>query len=119
MFICIYIYGREEITLVSLAGELYLELSEGERKKFFFSCMLRSNHCMRVAKHSTIFLSRLAEMEKMNDIGLCSEEYKFLRKHLDTYKQLQSVYAVKQSDVERARRAAQQCGLEFTKTSKK
>lgn len=81
--------------------------------------MLRVQYVLRKTKHSASFISRLTEMENGKDPGLCSEEYKFLRRHIATYKRLQSAYAVKQSDVERARKVAQQCGLEFTKATKR
>lgn len=81
--------------------------------------MLHNSYWLWIPKHSTTFLARLQQLERTSNSGLCSEEYKFLEKHLDTYKRLQSVYAVKQSDVERARRAGQQCGLEFTQAVKK
>lgn len=63
--------------------------------------------------HSERFLRRLSELERCGD-GLGCSEYKFLRSELATYKKLQGRYGVKQTDVERARLAARQCGLEFT-----
>ena len=41
-------------------------------------------------------------------------EHHALQEHLAHYKTLQNAYGVKQSDVERARKVAQLCGLEVT-----
>lgn len=47
-----------------------------------------------------------------NPLG--SGTYAFLLARLQNYRELQSAYAVRQNDVERARKAGQMCGLEFT-----
>jgi hypothetical protein len=44
---------------------------------------------------------------------LSQQEYGHLRRFLASYKELQGHYAVKQNDIERARRAAEVCGLEM------
>lgn len=81
--------------------------------------MLHLGYVLRKTKHPASFISRLEELKSVKDSGLCSEEYQFLRQHIAAYKGLQTAYAVKQSDVERARKVAQQCGLEFTKAAKR
>uniref|UniRef100_A0A7S1W230 Uncharacterized protein n=1 Tax=Neobodo designis TaxID=312471 RepID=A0A7S1W230_NEODS len=48
------------------------------------------------------------------DSVLAGESYSFLQSQVDAYRELQAQYAVKQTDVERARKAAAMCGLEMT-----
>lgn len=72
-----------------------------------------SGRILNASVHSDGFISRISELSQSEKLLGC-KEYKFLRNHLTEYKRLQTCYAVKQSDVERARRAANQCGLEFT-----
>ena len=45
---------------------------------------------------------------------LASPAYAFLQARIDDYRGLMSQYAVKQTEVERARKAAAMCGLEMT-----
>jgi hypothetical protein len=45
---------------------------------------------------------------------LSQPAYTFLLEKIDAYRELQAAYAVKQSEVERARKAAAMCGLEMT-----
>lgn len=45
---------------------------------------------------------------------LASPAYRFLLDKLQGYRELQSAYAVKQTEIERARKAAAVCGLEMT-----
>eukprot|EP00796_Vickermania_ingenoplastis_P013391 gene13390-9216_t len=59
------------------------------------------------------FNTRLNQLKDSQE-SLGCEEYRFLRSHLQNYRKLQACYAVKQTDVERARKAANLCGLEFT-----
>lgn len=59
-------------------------------------------------------MEKLHQHQADPESPLNSAPYKFLREHLVEYSKLQQTYAVKQSEVERARRAAHMCGLEFT-----
>ena len=45
---------------------------------------------------------------------LSGQAYAYLQKQIFAYRELQAAYAVKQTDVERARKAAAMCGLEMT-----
>ncbi|ORC92568.1 uncharacterized protein TM35_000033210 [Trypanosoma theileri] len=60
------------------------------------------------------FSKRLKELESDPECPLSGPEYKLLLEKLQHYRSLQNVYAVKQDDIERARRAAHYSGLEFT-----
>ncbi|KAG5470410.1 hypothetical protein LSCM1_01654 [Leishmania martiniquensis] len=62
-------------------------------------------------------LSFIAKMQKLQadpEHPLNGPEYAFMRDRLVEYRKLQETYAVKQTEVERARKAANMCGLEFT-----
>ncbi|KAG8347366.1 hypothetical protein TRVL_01801 [Trypanosoma vivax] len=60
------------------------------------------------------FARRLQELEGTPGCPLSGPDYALLRERLRHYRSLQNTYAVKQSDIERARRAAHYSGLEFT-----
>ncbi|ESL09625.1 hypothetical protein TRSC58_02652 [Trypanosoma rangeli SC58] len=60
------------------------------------------------------FSKRLKELESDTECALSGKEYAILREKLQHYRGLQNRYAVKQDDIERARRAARYSGLEFT-----
>lgn len=70
--------------------------------------------CAAASPGKFSFAQRLEELKKDPNSPLSGPEYCFMRKKLATYSSLQQTYAVKQTDVERARRAANMCGLEFT-----
>lgn len=56
----------------------------------------------------------MENLQQNPESPLNSPEYSFMREKLLAYSALQKTYAVKQTEVERARRAAHMCGLEFT-----
>ncbi|RNF11380.1 hypothetical protein TraAM80_00997 [Trypanosoma rangeli] len=60
------------------------------------------------------FSKRLKELESDTECALSGKEYAILREKLQHYRGLQNRYAVKQDDIERAKRAARYSGLEFT-----
>ncbi|RNC43429.1 hypothetical protein TcCL_NonESM06867 [Trypanosoma cruzi] len=60
------------------------------------------------------FSKRLKELESDSECTLSGKEYALLREKLQQYRSLQNKYAVKQDDIERAKRAARYSGLEFT-----
>ncbi|EPY25143.1 hypothetical protein STCU_02519 [Strigomonas culicis] len=60
------------------------------------------------------FSKRFEELKHSSSSPLNGPEYSFMRDRLSDYSALQKAYAVKQTEVERARKAAQMCGLEFT-----
>jgi hypothetical protein len=65
-----------------------------------------------VGPHSYVarYQAKLAEEGNV----LVGPEYSFLQRQLAGYKLLQNEYAVKQNDIERAKKAAEVCGLKFT-----
>lgn len=72
-------------------------------------------HTTRVALCATkmSFEARLGELEANPENPLAQPEYKMLQAKLAEYVGLQGAYAVKQTDIERTRRAANVCGLDF------
>ncbi|KEG14963.1 hypothetical protein DQ04_00241050 [Trypanosoma grayi] len=60
------------------------------------------------------FTKRLKELESDPECPLSGPEYVLLQEKLQHYRTLQNTYAVKQDDIERAKRAAHYSGLEFT-----
>ncbi|RNF25588.1 uncharacterized protein Tco025E_02177 [Trypanosoma conorhini] len=60
------------------------------------------------------FSKRLRELESDPRCALGGKEYAILCEKLQHYRGLQNRYAVKQDDIERAKRAARYSGLEFT-----
>ncbi|KPI89617.1 hypothetical protein ABL78_1282 [Leptomonas seymouri] len=79
--------------------------------------MLRVYRLTRCAASTTTKFSFSEKMRKLQadpEHALSGREYRFMRERLEEYRNLQQTYAVKQTDVERARKAANMCGLEFT-----
>lgn len=60
------------------------------------------------------FQAKMDRIKADSDSDTWRTEYTFMRDRLNEYAALQNAYAVKQTDVERAKRAAHMCGLEFT-----
>ncbi|KAG5495308.1 hypothetical protein GH5_02963 [Leishmania sp. Ghana 2012 LV757] len=60
------------------------------------------------------FTARMQRLQADPEHPLSGPEYAFMRDRLAEYRKLQQKYAVKQTEVERARKAANMCGLEFT-----
>ncbi|EPY40751.1 hypothetical protein AGDE_03176 [Angomonas deanei] len=60
------------------------------------------------------FSRKMEELKKNTSSPLNTGDHDYLRERLAEYSKLQKTYAVKQTEVERARKAAQMCGLEFT-----
>jgi len=60
-----------------------------------------------------LFNDRYDVLRKEGKLG--GAAYEYLREHLGHYKALLDKYAVKQDDLERARRVGRVCGLEMTK----
>ncbi|KAK7199620.1 hypothetical protein NESM_000007100 [Novymonas esmeraldas] len=60
------------------------------------------------------FREKMDKLRADPESGLNGPEYAFMRDRLAEYSKLQQTYAVKQTEVERARKAANMCGLEFT-----
>ncbi|CBH16641.1 uncharacterized protein TEOVI_000824800 [Trypanosoma equiperdum] len=60
------------------------------------------------------FAKRFEEMKNDESCPLSGPEYALLLEKVEHYRSLQNTYAVKQSDIERAKRAAHYSGLEFT-----
>ena len=65
------------------------------------------------APHS--YEARLASLKADPASVLAGGEYQFLQRNLAVYQKMQNEYAVKQNDIERAKKAGQVCGLEMTK----
>lgn len=61
-------------------------------------------------------MKRFEQLSADPESPLGKNEYNFMRERLAEYSALQLDYAVKQTEVERARKAANMCGLEFTGT---
>lgn len=81
--------------------------------------MMRSSLCRRCAKAASsagglTFAERFEKMRTDPENPLSCSEYTYMRERLAEYSALQTTYAVKQTEVERARKAANMCGLEFT-----
>lgn len=79
--------------------------------------MLRVSRLARCATSATRKFSFNEKMQKLQadpEHPLSGREYHFMRERLEEYRNLQQTYAVKQTEVERARKAAHMCGLEFT-----
>lgn len=79
--------------------------------------MFRLSRFARCAASSTKKFSFAEKMQKLQadpEHALSGREYQFMRERLEEYRNLQQAYAVKQTEVERARKAANMCGLEFT-----
>ncbi|KAG5496075.1 hypothetical protein JKF63_02373 [Porcisia hertigi] len=60
------------------------------------------------------FSEKMQRLQADPEHALSGPEYAFMRDRLAEYRKLQQTYAVKQTEVERARKAANMCGLEFT-----
>ncbi|CAJ1032176.1 hypothetical protein, conserved [Leishmania lindenbergi] len=60
------------------------------------------------------FSEKMQKLQADPEHPLSGPEYAFMRDRLAEYRKLQQAYAVKQTEVERARKAANMCGLEFT-----
>ena len=58
------------------------------------------------------FYPRYQELCQKGEV-LGSNEYKYLSEKLDEYAEFQQKYAVKQSEIERTKRVANYCGLDF------
>ena len=65
------------------------------------------------------FAAQYGEATRNPEDVLGGKAYAYLRDQLTHYRSLQGEYAVKQTDVERARKAGNMCGLEFTKSTLK
>ncbi|GET91345.1 hypothetical protein, conserved [Leishmania tarentolae] len=80
--------------------------------------MLSTARCARCAAAATSkkfsFSEKMQRLQADPEHALSGPEYAFMRDRLAEYKTLQQTYAVKQTEVERARKAANMCGLEFT-----
>lgn len=80
--------------------------------------MLRFSRVARCAASSTpkkfSFTEKMQKLQADPEHALGGREYHFMRERLEEYRNLQQTYAVKQTEVERARKAANMCGLEFT-----
>lgn len=79
--------------------------------------MLRFSRFARCAASTTKKFSFSEKMQKLQsdpEHALSGREYHFMRERLEEYRNLQQTYSVKQTEVERARKAANMCGLEFT-----
>lgn len=80
----------------------------------FGGAWLRSTPIARSSAASPMsFEARLGSLEADPECPLSQPEYKMLQERLADYVKLQGAYAVKQSDIERTRRAANVCGLDF------
>ncbi|KAH9589359.1 hypothetical protein LSM04_007366 [Trypanosoma melophagium] len=73
-----------------------------------------SSSAVTTNSSSFSFTRRFKEMESDPECPLSGPEYKLLQEKLQHYRSLQNTYAVKQDDIERAKRAARYSGLEFT-----
>ena len=69
--------------------------------------------CEDVKNHS--YQLRYDQLCSNPESSLSSTEYKQLLVHWEAYRGLQLEYGVKQSEMERTRRVANYCGLEFPK----
>lgn len=80
--------------------------------------MLRCARLVRcgaaVAGKAFSFMEKMKPLQADPAHALSGPEYGFMRERLAEYSKLQQTYAVKQTEVERARKAANMCGLEFT-----
>ncbi|KPA84499.1 putative mitochondrial hypothetical protein [Leptomonas pyrrhocoris] len=79
--------------------------------------MFRVSRLARCAASTTTTFSFSDKMQKLQadpDHALNGRDYRFMRERLEEYRKLQQTYAVKQTEVERAKKAANMCGLEFT-----
>lgn len=61
------------------------------------------------------FAKRYEQLRKDPDSALASDSYEALMSNLKAYDELLRTYSVKQTEMERAKRAANMCGLEMTK----
>ena len=61
------------------------------------------------------FAKRYEELRNDSESALASETYNALMSNLKAYDDLLRTYSVKQTEMERAKRAANLCGLEMTK----
>jgi hypothetical protein len=84
--------------------------------------MMRRTSMLAVGLHATrvalcaakmTYEARLSQLEADPENPLAQPEYKLLQAKLAEYMSMQGAYAVKQSDIERTRRAANVCGLDF------
>jgi hypothetical protein len=71
------------------------------------------NRPLAAAQQSMAFGKRYAEKLKDPKSVLAHNDFHILQDKLTFYKTLQGEYAVKQDDIERAKRAANMCGLDM------
>jgi 5-bromo-4-chloroindolyl phosphate hydrolysis protein len=74
----------------------------------------RLARCATSASKNFSFSEKMRKLQADPEHALAGREYQFMRERLEEYRKLQQTYAVKQTEVERARKAANMCGLEFT-----
>ncbi len=82
------------------------------------SVYLHNAEPIKAAKGQTpekfAFAKRYEQLRANPESALSSEAYESLMSNLAQYDELLRVYSVKQTEMERARRAARMCGLEMT-----
>lgn len=104
--------------LASTIGSLSIK---GNHLRMFRSAPLRlgafrcSAVLMSAPKSSPTFTfqKKMSEFESDPENPIAQAEYKILQEKLALYVELQGEYSVKQSEIERAKRAANVCGLDF------